>query len=145
MTHELATAFRLELDRARTFYAVAELARAFACLERAHVLGQRYFRPHLVTHWWMLKVALRQRSGRETFGQVLRCAAVVPGYLFGWVPRGNTGGANVSPILPMPVTGDLAPLVAGHDVWADVRRRTMLWAAAGTVALAVRTIAIGFE
>jgi hypothetical protein len=30
-------------------------------------------------------------------------------------------------------------------VWADVRRRTMLWAAAGTVALAVRTIAIGFE
>ena len=28
-----------------------------------------------------------------------------------WVPRGNTGGANVSAFAPMAVPADLAPLV----------------------------------
>jgi len=34
--------------------------------------------------------------------------AVAPAAIFRWVPIGNTGGANVSALKPMPIPADLA-------------------------------------
>ena len=80
---------------------------AFIHLERAHVLGQSSTLLHVRVHWRMLMWGIRQRSAREAFGQALRIAGAALLTPFGLVPAGNTGGANVSPLEPMPIPLDL--------------------------------------
>ena len=108
MSPDLRSAFAFEMSSARTAYAEGNLDYAFAKLERAHILGQRALWPHIATHWWMLKVAWYKADWREIRGQIARMIAAVFGYVFGWVPLGNTGGANVSPIKPMPIPAEFA-------------------------------------
>ena len=93
-------AFDAAMEAARCAYAGQDWSRAFAQLERAHILGQRRVGAHTLTHWWMLKVGWQRRDGREMRGQGLRLlAALLMSRL--WVPTGNTGGANVNPLQPI--------------------------------------------
>jgi hypothetical protein len=84
---------------------------AFAHLERAHVLGQASTREHVRVHWKMLAWGLRNRHPAEVLGQLLRIAGAALLTAFGFVPAGNTGGANVSPVKPMPIPDDLHKLI----------------------------------
>jgi arylesterase / paraoxonase len=126
MNKELRTAFGREMDAARVGYAGGNLDLAFRHLERAHILGQRALWPHIVTHWWMLKIGIRRSDAREIRGQITRMIAAVFGYVFGWVPLGNTGGANVSPIRPMPVPPEFAMFFDGYDARRHQRQRLMM-------------------
>lgn len=110
MTPALAEAFQREMEAARAAWAAGHSGTAFRHLERAHILGQRHLWPHILTHLWMLRVGWRQRDWREVFGQWVRLAATLPAALFGWVPVGNTGGANVSALRPMPMPPEFAHL-----------------------------------
>jgi len=83
----------------------------FGHLERAHVLGQAATREHVRVHWQMLRWALRHRDAREFFGQVLRITGAATLTFIGMVPTGNTGGANVSAVKPMPLDPELAALI----------------------------------
>jgi len=58
----------------------------------------------------MLSVGWARRDARELAGQLSRLVAAA---LFSrlWVPAGNTGGANVSALRPMPVPDDLRALL----------------------------------
>ncbi len=105
-------AYREAIEAARLAYGAGQLDRCFRLLERAHILGQPWFVPHTVSHWLMLKVGWRRRDGREVRGQLLRLAAGGVLSLVGWLPEGNTGGADVSPTKPMPLPADLAVLCA---------------------------------
>lgn len=127
-------AFRREMRYARNAIRDGDLDTAFRQLERAHVLGQRWLAPHLSSHWWMLCVALRRRDGREIRGQIQRLLATFPGYAFGWVPKGNTGGANVHPLKPMPVPEDLRAKIGPYSVTLDVLGRLLVW---GTVIMII--------
>ena len=110
MKAAIKTAFGQEMSLARDAYKRDQLDEAFRLLERAHILGQRYFTTHFITHWWMLKVGWQRRDAREVRGQLLRLpAALLLSRL--WVPLGNTGGANVSPVQPMPIADDLRELM----------------------------------
>ncbi len=80
---------------------------AFAHLERAHVLGQEYVRPHLRSHWLMLKIAARRRDPVAVFGQGLRIVLGGLGSAIGRVPTGNTGGTEISMFKRMPIAPDL--------------------------------------
>lgn len=80
---------------------------AFTYLERAHGLGQGSTREHVRVHMRMLAWAVHQRDAREVRGQLLRIAGAATKTALGWVPTGNTGGANVSPFKRMPVPPDL--------------------------------------
>lgn len=120
MKTALRSAIAYEMKRASDAEAAGDDQQAFAHLERAHILGQRYFLTHMHTHLRMLRLARRRRDRREVRGQVLRLIAVTPGYLSGWVPKGNPGGANVSALKPMPYPDDLAPLLTNYSVWRDV-------------------------
>jgi hypothetical protein len=106
-------AYEDEALAARQAYARGDFEEAFARLERAHILGQPWAGPHSWTHWMMLRVGWRRGDLREVRGQILRLA--VGGILswFGWLPIGNTGGANVPPTMPMALPGDLAELMEG--------------------------------
>lgn len=122
-------AYQAALHEARAAEAAGKFDTAFAQLERAHILGQRFLLPHLVTHVHMLRIGWRRRDAREIAGQLLRVVATLPGWLSGWVPKGNTGGANVSALKPMPIPADLQPLLADYHVGRDVTARVLLFGA----------------
>lgn len=134
MKAEVKAAYRIEINRANQARAEGNLEVAFAALERAHILGQRYFLPHVCIHLHMLMIGLRRRDMREIAGQLVRLVATVPGFLFGWIPKGNTGGANVSALKPMPIPADLQPLL-GFSVWRDVALRVLILASVALVVL----------
>jgi 7,8-dihydropterin-6-yl-methyl-4-(beta-D-ribofuranosyl)aminobenzene 5'-phosphate synthase len=123
MSNKIKVAIQVELRLAKQSYEAGDLGQSIQFLERAHVLGQRYFMAHLITHLWMLKISLLRRNHRETVGQLLRIVATVPGYLFGWVPVGNTGGANVSAIRPMPIPIDLRRHFENYSVQREIFKR----------------------
>jgi len=85
-------------------------AHAFHHLERAHILSQRLTIRHVQVHWLMLNHGIVARNPREIFGQFVRIIAAA---LFSriWIPTGNTGGANVSAMRPMPIPDDLRHLL----------------------------------
>lgn len=118
--------FMHEMATAQACFGDSDFVQAFRHFERAHILGQRYFWPHMISHWWMFRVGLKRSDTREIAGQLVRMMAVVPGYIFGWVPKGNTGGADVSPIKPMPIPDDLAEFLADYKVMQDVAGRLVI-------------------
>jgi hypothetical protein len=101
-------AWRAEMRAARQARSRGALEEAFRHLERAHIVGQRDVLAHTRAHIGMLRIGLLRRDRREILGQVPRILAALTKTLF-WVPVGNTGGANVHPLRPMPVPDDLKP------------------------------------
>ena len=74
--------------------------------------------PHVRTHVSMLGYGIRHRDRREIIGQLVRLVVAAPGTWTGRYPVGNTGGANVSALRPMPIPDDLKVLL--EDVPAAV-------------------------
>lgn len=112
MTDGLREAFEIEWRTAAQARATRDYARAYAHLERAHVLGQRRTWLHLRSHIGFLKLGWLQRDGGEVAGQLSRLVAAL---LFSrvWVPEGNTGGANVDALRTMPIPADLQAILDG--------------------------------
>ncbi len=102
----LRAALQRELDQARAQEAAGALDAAFAHLERAHILSQRHAFAHAGVHLRMARIGWKRRDAREILGQAARFPAAL---LFSrlWVPLGNTGGARVSAMQPMPLPDDL--------------------------------------
>ena len=92
-----------------------DLSGEWAHLERAHILSQPMVVPHVRTHVAMLGAGLRRHDGREVVGQVLRLIVAGPGSLTGRYPVGNTGGASVSALAPMPIPDDLRPFLSTEE------------------------------
>lgn len=107
MHPQLQAAFDNELRLAGRALADDELEAAFAHFERAHVLGQWYITTHVRAHLGMLQIGWRRRDAREVIGQLLRIPGAMIGSALGRVPRGNTGGSNVSAFREMPIPSDL--------------------------------------
>jgi Protein of unknown function (DUF3703) len=84
-----------------------DIAEEWRHLERAHVLSQPMAGRHVRTHVAMLGYGLRRRDRREIIGQLVRLVVAAPGTWTGRYPVGNTGGANVNALEPMPVPDDL--------------------------------------
>lgn len=100
-----------EISAAERLSAMGDATEAFRHLERAHVLGQSSTYQHTRVHWLMLKHGLREKDGREIAGQVLRIGGAATKTPLGIYPKGNTGGANVNPLKPMPIEPDLAEIL----------------------------------
>lgn len=86
-------------------------AAAFQALERAHVLGQRRIDRHLYVHWRMLGIGLARSDWREVRGQLWRLLLSPFGHLLGRLPLGNTGGANISAFVSLPIDAELQALL----------------------------------
>ena len=100
-----------ELALARNEQNYGNKAEAFAHLENAHVLGQASTRLHVRVHVQMLLWAVKQGNIGEFFGQMFRIAGAATKTVFGLVPHGNTGGANVSPFKAMPIKPNLNAII----------------------------------
>jgi len=92
----------------------------FHHLERAHILGQRSTVQHVRVHMRMLWWGVRNHKVREVLGQFSRVIGAATKTWIGFIPSGNTGGANVSPFKSMAIPDDLAELI-------DVARSPRLW------------------
>lgn len=101
-------------DAARVHEHAGRTDGALACLEAAHVLGQRSTVLHTKTHIAMLAFGWRRRDHREFVGQLLRMLAALFATWI-WVPAGNTGGADVSPFRAMPIPEDLRVVLGRND------------------------------
>lgn len=114
MPPRLEAAFTLEMALADQARRVGDLDRAFAHLERAHILSQRWTLAHVRSHLGMLGIGWMRRDWREIAGQLARIpAALVFSRI--WIPVGNTGGANVSATRPMPIPDDLRAVLNESD------------------------------
>jgi len=122
--------FEQAMSRAAAAERQGDFALAFAELERAHILGQRWLLRHLRAHWAMLQIARKTGDRREAAGQITRLIGSPFFWLVGWLPKGNPGGANISPVKPVPLQGDLAVELAGYRVWQDMALRAVLAGAA---------------
>ncbi|ABM24007.1 DUF3703 domain-containing protein [Marinomonas sp. UCMA 3892] len=136
MNKKIKHEYQISMRSAMEAEQVNDLDNAFKSLERAHILGQRYFIPHIATHWQMLRIGLKRNDNREVIGQIVRLIATVPGFIFGWVPRGNPGGANISALKPVPLPADLQPLLADSPIWRDVLIRLTIYAVIVLIVLA---------
>jgi hypothetical protein len=105
----LRSAWSNERSAARRARARGDAADEWRHLERAHVLSQPVTSLHARTHVAMLAAGFRRRDGHEVVGQLLRLIVAGPGSMTGRYPVGNTGGANVSALAPMPIPADLVP------------------------------------
>lgn len=111
MKNQLRKAFESEMDTAITLYRTAQFDRAFKHLENAHILGQLHIVPHVRSHWWMLKIGLQRREIAEVWGQSVRIVLGALGSGFHVVPRGNSGGTDISMFARKPVEPRLAALL----------------------------------
>lgn len=109
--HALLAAWSAERAQADAARRLGDFAKEWHHLERAHILSQPMAMPHVRTHLAMISYGLRHHDRREVIGQLLRIVVAGPGSLTGRYPVGNTGGANVSAFLPMPVPEDLLSLL----------------------------------
>lgn len=106
----LKRAYNKELELYRYFLESKQFSIAWYHLERSHIIGQSYPIEHTYSHWLMLKFGLMEKNIKEVFGQIIRL--IVGGWksFINHVPLGNTGGANVPPLRPMPIPDDIKDL-----------------------------------
>ncbi|MBU8894159.1 hypothetical protein DRW03_12495 [Corallococcus sp. H22C18031201] len=111
MTPKLRGHFEAELRQGNDAERAGDLARAWRHLERAHVLSQAHAGPHVRVHVRMFAFGWRRRDLRELVGQWVRILVAAPGSWFGRAPLGNTGGANVGILTPLPIPEDLRAML----------------------------------
>ena len=100
-----------ELELAAQAKDSGNIAAEFQCLENAHVLGQESTYWHVKVHILMFMWACRNFKPKELLGQAFRIVGAVTKTVFGLVPQGNTGGANVSPFKVMPVKPEYEAII----------------------------------
>lgn len=112
MPSALLPYYRAEIAAAKQMFATGDLLRSWRHLERAHIIGQAYPVAHTTVHLRMLAFGLRIKSGREILGQLPRLLVGGVKSFIGRIPVGNTSGANVPALQPMPIPPDLSALLA---------------------------------
>jgi hypothetical protein len=108
---DLKVAYNKELDLYRMYLCENNFGKAWYHLERSHIIGQSYPLEHSYSHWLMLKFGFKQKNVKEVFGQLLRLVFGGWKSFINHVPIGNTGGANVPPLKPLPIPEDIKKII----------------------------------
>ena len=103
--------YKLELDQYKTGILKNNIQLGWKHLERAHIIGQAWFKPHTYVHWLMFRFGIRIKSKKEILGQLPRLLFGGVKSFVGKIPVGNTGGANVPPLKPMEIPDDLIQII----------------------------------
>jgi hypothetical protein len=114
MPHGIKAHYRRELSLYKLEFTQGNLQQAWHHLERAHVLAQAWPREHSYVHWRMLLFGIHIKSGKEIIGQIPRLLVGGVKSFVGHIPVGNTGGANVPPLLEMEIPADLAAILLAN-------------------------------
>jgi len=115
MNIERRLAFDHEIALEREFIAAGNLDRAFRHLERAHVIGQAFVRPHAKAHWLMFTLEIRRGRLAAAVGQAVRIILGIVGSAVGVIPVGNTGGTDISMFKRLPIAPELQKIIDGSS------------------------------
>ena len=99
--------YQQELESYRNQIESGNLPGAWQRLERAHIIGQAWFKQHTHVHWLMLRFGIKIKNRKEIVGQLPRLLVGGVKSFVGKIPTGNTGGANVPPLQVMEIPEDL--------------------------------------
>ncbi|MEQ8624458.1 MAG: DUF3703 domain-containing protein [Vicingaceae bacterium] len=99
--------FLAELKEYKSEMQKDNLHKAWQHLEKAHVIGQAYPYEHSYVHWKMLLFGIHIKNGKEILGQIPRLIFGGVKSFVGTIPVGNTGGANVPPLRPLPISEEI--------------------------------------
>lgn len=108
--------YQIELKNYQQEIINGNLEKAWTHLERAHVIGQKYPIEHSFTHWKMLLFGIKIKNSKEIIGQLPRLILGGVKSFIGTVPIGNTGGANVPPLKPLPIDKELQTIFKNAGV-----------------------------
>ena len=108
--------YQKELQSYRKELQAGNLQQAWQHLERAHIIGQSFPYEHSYVHWKMLQFGFRIKSGKEIIGQIQRLLIGGVKSFVGKVPIGNTGGANIPPLNPLPIAPELEQLLSKASI-----------------------------
>lgn len=103
--------FTSEIQTYKTQFSKGNLNAAWAHLERAHIIGQRYPFAHNYAHWEMLRFGIKTKNTKEIIGQIPRLIFGGVKSFVNHVPTGNPGGANVPPLKPFSISNDLQEIL----------------------------------
>ncbi|QNA42933.1 DUF3703 domain-containing protein [Lacibacter sediminis] len=110
MPKSLKPYFLKELNEYKTAVRRNDLQMAWRHLEKAHVIGQAYPFEHSYVHWKMFLFGIKIKDGKEIVGQIPRLLVGGVKSFVGKIPVGNTGGANVPPLKPLPIEEEIAEI-----------------------------------
>lgn len=108
--------YQKELQSYQKELQAGNLQRAWQHLERAHIIGQSFPYEHSYVHWKMLQFGFMIKSGKEIIGQIPRLLIGGVKSFVGKVPIGNTGGANIPPLKPLPIDPELEQLLSKASI-----------------------------
>ncbi len=100
------TEFYIQLNQGKYLLKNKQFEHAFYHFENAHILGQKNIYRHTLSHLWMLIFALKTENLKECIGQCFRILASIIFTSF-WVPKGNSGGTNISSVKSIPIRKEL--------------------------------------
>ncbi|MFT6896534.1 MAG: hypothetical protein ACJA13_000936 [Paraglaciecola sp.] len=103
---------KVELDLSIKCLLERDPATAFEHLENAHILGQESTFLHVLAHIHMARWAIHQRDAKEFLGQVFRIIGAATKTVIRLVPTGNSGGSNISPFRPLPLSAKHERLIS---------------------------------
>lgn len=103
--------YRDELEKYKRELLKGNLQNSWRHLERAHIIGQAWFKQHTHVHWLMLRFGMRIKNRREILGQIPRLLLGGVKSFVGKIPVGNTGGADVPGLMPMEIPDDLQAML----------------------------------
>lgn len=104
---ELEVYYQKELEKYKTEYLKDNFQAAWAFLERAHIIAQKYPYQHTFVHWKMLQFGFKIKNTKEILGQIPRLIFGGIKSFVGKIPVGNPGGANVPPLKPFPIEDEI--------------------------------------
>ncbi|KGL58697.1 DUF3703 domain-containing protein [Polaribacter sp. Hel1_85] len=107
MTQQLLRSeYHKHLELGKKLMKIKDYKTAFYHFENAHILGQKHLWKHTVSHYWMLILGIKTKNSKEIVGQIFRILASLLFTLI-WVPKGNTGGTNISSMKEIPIRKEL--------------------------------------
>ena len=111
MPNALQPFYQTELTKAAQAFSKGHYQISWRHLERAHILAQPYPYHHTAVHWKMFCFGIKLKNWKEVMGQIPRLLVGGVKSFVGNIPVGNTGGANVPPLMPMEIPEDLAAMI----------------------------------
>ena len=116
MNKKLTQFYSVEVNNFQSAVKEQRVQDAWKSLERAHILGQFFWKEHFYIHFLMLTLSLKTFNFKEAVGQIPRLLFAIPGSLLHKAPKGNVGTVRAGIFEPMSIPDDLKQILDSCEI-----------------------------
>lgn len=116
MNNKLKQFYAVEINNFLNALKEQRILDAWKSLERAHILGQFFWKEHFYIHILMFTLSLKTFNFKEAVGQISRLLLAIPGSLLRKAPKGNVGTIRVGIFKPMSIPDDLKKILDSCEI-----------------------------